>query len=381
MLQWTRRTCLVMVLFLASTTAWCQETDIDFNKARELRQRVKLGEKLSKEEQEYLERAQREFRKRRNRPQAPVQLPEGLKPLTDLTDKDRYQGQDGGLYGGGKNEPPQDHRKAALEQAKLIQPLDSDGKPAEEGKIGMISVGMSNTTREFSAFVRLANNDPAKSSHVVIINGAQGGMDAKDWSEPGERFRNERPDPWTVLERRLKQANVSLQQVQVAWIKQARRNPGSIGEFPKHTQEMQRHMVAILHNLKKRFPNLRIVYLSSRIYAGYAKSGLNPEPYAYESAFVVRNLIQKQIEGDPSLNFDASKGEVRSALLLWGPYLWANGEKGRKIDDLVWKPEDFARDGTHPSESGRRKVAESLLRFMTTDPTAKIWFLRRGIRE
>ena len=357
------RIAIVLALCLASNTAWCQETDIDFNKARELRQRIKQGEKLSKEEQDYLERAKREFRKRRNRPQAPAQRPEGLKPLTDMTGTDHYKEQDGGLYGGGKNEPPQDHLKAALKQAGLIQPLDSEGKPAEDGKIGLISVGMSNTTQEFSAFVGLANKDPAKSPKVVIIDGAQGGMDAKDWSQPDERLRNERPDPWTVLDRRLKQADVSPEQVQVAWIKQARRNPASIGEFPKHTNEMQGHLVAILHKLKKRFPNLRIAYLSSRIYAGYAKSNLNPEPYAYESAFVVRDLIHDQIQGDASLNFDSNAGEVNAPLLLWGPYLWANGEKGREIDDLVWKPEDFARDGTHPSDSGRRKVAELLLRI------------------
>jgi hypothetical protein len=97
-------------------------------------------------------------------------------------------------------------------------------------------------------------------------------------------------------------------------------------------------------------------------------------PYAYESAFVVRWLIEDQIKGKPSLNYDPEKGTVKSPLPLWGPYLWADGEKGRKIDDLIWKPEDLAGDGTHPSDSGRRKVAELLLDFVKTDPTAKLWF-------
>jgi hypothetical protein len=135
---------------------------------------------------------------------------------------------------------------------------------------------------------------------------------------------------------------------QVAWVKQARIAPGNIGEFPKHAEEMQGHMVTVLNMLKDRFPNLRIAYLSSRIYAGYAKSTLNPEPYAYESAFVVRWLIEDQIKGEPSLNYDPDKGAVKSPLLLWGPYFWADGEKGRKIDDLIWKPVDLAGDGTHP---------------------------------
>jgi len=67
---------------------------------------------------------------------------------------------------------------------------------------------------------------------------------------------------------------------------------------------------------------------------------------------------------------------VKSPLLLWGPYLWADGEKGRKAGDLAWKAEDLGPDGTHPSDSGRRKVAELLLRFMKSDPTAKAWFTK-----
>ena len=41
--------------------------------------------------------------------------------------------------------------------------------------------------------------------------------------------------------------------------------------------------------------------LSSRIYAGYAVTPLNPEPYAYESAFSVRGLIQQQMAGGKTL--------------------------------------------------------------------------------
>lgn len=93
---------------------------------------------------------------------------------------------------------------------------------------------------------------------------------------------------------------------------------------------------------------------------------------------MVRRLIQDQVQGDRSLNYDPEKGAARSPLLLWGPYLWADGEKGRKSDDLVWKPEDLAADGTHPSGSGQRKVAELLLRFVKTDPTARVWFEAQG---
>jgi hypothetical protein len=103
---------------------------------------------------------------------------------------------------------------------------------------------------------------------------------------------------------------------------------------------------------------------------------LNDEESTYLSAFAVRRLIRDQIEGKSGLNPDPGKGEVKAPLMLWGPYLWADGVKGRKADGLVWRREDLAGDGTHPSDDGQRKVAELLLNFFKTDPTAKGWFLK-----
>ena len=119
------------------------------------------------------------------------------------------------------------------------------------------------------------------------------------------------------------------------------------------------------------FPNLRIAYLGSRTYGGYAMSALNPEPYAYESAFAARWLIQRQMQADPEL------ADANSPLLLWGPYLWAEGAKGRKLDRLVWERSDFGGDGVHPNDSGRQKVADLLLDFLTKDPLAKVWVAKR----
>jgi hypothetical protein len=68
---------------------------------------------------------------------------------------------------------------------------------------------------------------------------------------------------------------------------------------------------------------------------------------------------------------------VKAPLLLWGPYLWADGVTPRKGDGLVWERKDLAADGVHPSPSGRQKVADQLLKFFKTDPSARTWFVKK----
>lgn len=293
----------------------------------------------------------------------------GFKPLTEMSAEDRYKGEDGGLYGKGKNTPPEGHAKAAQAELAKLQPLDADGKPAKDGKIVFISISMSNATQEFSTFKRLADMDKEKSSQVTIVDCAQGGQAMAEWVDPRAR-------PWMVAERILMNARVSPQQVQVAWVKLA--NKGPRGELAEHGKKLQNDTQAVVQNAKAKFPNLRIVYLSSRIYGGYATTRLNPEPYAYESAFAARWLIQEQVKGSEALNFDAAKGKVMAPLLLWGPYLWADGTTPRKSDGLVYKQEDLAKDGTHPSNEGRQKVAKVMLTFFKSDPLAKGWFVADG---
>ena len=54
----------------------------------------------------------------------------GLTPLPDMAASDEYKGEDGGLYGGGRNTPPEALQQAAMAAAKSIQPLDADGNPS-----------------------------------------------------------------------------------------------------------------------------------------------------------------------------------------------------------------------------------------------------------
>ncbi|MBI5397555.1 MAG: hypothetical protein HZA91_19840 [Verrucomicrobia bacterium] len=351
--------------------------DIDWQRAGELHRRAQSGEKLSAEDQAYYEKAKAARQQREGKGKGGEQRAAtgpatggkdsvGLTPLTELGAA-KYKGEDGGLYGGGKNEPPPAHAAAAKKELAKIQPLDAEGKPSADGKVVLLSVGMSNTTQEFSRFKQLADADPEKSSKLVIVDGAQGGQAAAQWAASSDSR------VWQTADERMKTAGVSDKQVQVVWLKQANIRPTE--EFPAHAKKLAADVTMILHLLKAKFPNLRVAYLGSRIYAGYATTQLNPEPFSYEGAFAMRWLIQDQIKGDAQLNYDPARGEVKSPLLLWGPYLWGDGMKPRKSDGFTWTRNDLVPgDGTHPSPAGRQKVAELLLKFFKSDAGARTWF-------
>jgi hypothetical protein len=248
----------------------------------------------------------------------------------------------------------------------LVQALDTFGNvDLTNGKIVLLSIGMSNATQEFSVFKSTADTFAAKNPKLVIVDGAQGGQTAAIISNPNANF-------WTVIDQRLRAANVRRPQVQAAWVKEADSNPTQA--FPRHAQILDSEFVLIARILKSFYPNIKLAYWSSRTYGGYATTTLNPEPYAYESGFAVKWTITRQINGDTALTYTGAN--PRSPWLGWGAYLWADGLVPRS-DGLIWECDDFVTtDRTHPSTTGRLKVATMLLNFFKTDTTAKGWFLR-----
>lgn len=288
----------------------------------------------------------------------------GLIPLNDLG-SGTHQGFQGGLYPGGVNVPPPAHLTAALQKANEIVPRNAAGSPDPNGFIGMIAVGMSNTTHEFGAFERAQDANAARNARVVLMDTGFGGQTATVLADPNAGY-------WTTMQQRISAMGLTAAQVQVAWLKEAEANP--LNNFPVHAQGLRDNLELIANNLHDKFPNLKICYLSSRIYGGYAPSGsLNPEPQAYESGFSVKWLIEDQIDGDPGLNYGQLGGAVRSPLLLWGAYLWADGTNPRS-DGLVWLSSDLENDHTHPSPAGEAKVASLLASFFSTDATSAAWW-------
>jgi PKD domain len=302
----------------------------------------------------------------------------GNVPLNDLG-PGSYEGFPGGLYPGGSNMPPAAHAAAALAIATdQIKPLNTLGNPDPvNGKIVMLSIGMSNATQEFASkgsltFKARADADPAKNPQLVIVDGAQSNRDAPAWINPHALT-------WSVVNIRLFASGVTPKQVQVAWLKEALVHPSDYGAFPAHAQALQADLEIILRNLKINFPNIKIAYLSTRTRAYTNAPTESPEPFAYETGFAVKWTIQDQIHGAGNLNFDPAHGAVVAPISLWGPYIWADGLNARS-DGFTWFCSDLEFDFTHPTASGGvPKVADQLLAFFKTDPTATPWFLKQTV--
>jgi hypothetical protein len=306
-------------------------------------------------------------------------------PLTDLLAR-TYYGYPGGLYPGGLNQAPADHDSAARAWRNKIQPLDVNGDESPFGKFVLISIGMSNTTQEWCSqssgppcaswsFMGKAAADPSVNHYtLVIVNGAADGRDAPEWTSASS------PSYDRIKTGRLAPLGLSENQVQAVWVKLQDPKPSvSLPADSADAKALLTNLGLVLRALRVRYPYLRIVFLSSRAYGGYATTDLNPEPYAYESGFAVKWAIESQINemrGQPWIQRAGTLNYTKklAPLIVWGPYLWANGTT-RRSDGFFWNREDFEEDGTHPSQSGETKVAGMLMDFFKNSPYAKCWFV------
>ncbi len=316
----------------------------------------------------------------------------GSTPLDDLG-AGLYAGQfQGGLYPGGSNLVPAAHAAAGAAAASAVVPLDLAGVPGDAGRIVLLSIGMSNTTDEFcresggttgctpeSFMAQAAASSSVNHTTPAIVNGAAAGQDAATWASSDSSNYDR------IRDQLLTPAGLSEAQVQAAWIKEADIDPtSSLPAGNADAYALESYLGQIVRALEVRYPNLRVAFLSSRIYAGYSTATLNPEPYAYESGFAVKWLIEAQIAQMASggTQVDPRAGDLDyttvAPWLAWGPYLWADGLVPR-TDGLTWVCSDFASDGVHPAQAAVQKVGTMLLDVLLASPASRPWFVESRV--
>jgi len=209
---------------------------------------------------------------------------------------------------------------------------------------------------------------------LVIVNGAADGQDAPEWTTPKS------PSYDRIKVARLAPLGLSENQVEIVWLKLA--DPRPTVSLPSDSADAYTflgNLGAVVRALKVRYPNLQLVFITSRSYGGYVNAGWNPEPYAYEEGFSVKWAIESQINEMRGQPFNPRVGSLSNTrkvapVMLWGPYIWADGMTPRS-DGLVWQRTDFEDDGQHPSQAGESKVGQMLLDFFKSSLYTRCWFV------
>ncbi len=288
----------------------------------------------------------------------------GLTPLNDLG-AGTYQGVEGGLYDGGSNQCPFAHQLAGLRIARAMVPLDTTGAvDRASGRIVMVSLGGNNASLDFAAFIADVASDPTSNPKLLVVNGAASGTSLPDAADPQSAY-------WDAVAASLRAAGSAPAQVQVAWMKLY--VEAALGSFATSTDSTAKLLTRAVRNARARLPNLRLLYLTPRMYSGYTDDPDLTEPNAYWTGFAHRQVILSQASGD-SLNFDPARGAVVAPWIDWGPYLWADGIVPRS-DGLTWPCSAYTGNGYVPSQSGRAQFADSLLAFLQDAVTAAPWYL------
>jgi hypothetical protein len=130
-------------------------------------------------------------------------------------------------------------------------------------------------------------------------------------------------------------------QLEVLWAYDADQFPTvSLLSSDADPYTLEGYFGGIARAARTRYRNLKLMFLTSREYAGYTTTNLNPEPYAYESGFSMKWLIQAQIHQIRAGEVDPIAGDLdyRKGVgpwLVWAGYTWADGTRARS-DGFVW---------------------------------------------
>lgn len=298
----------------------------------------------------------------------------GNLPITEIG-PGFFMGYQGGLYPGGSNSMPLTHLTAGKNIGNSIKPLNADGMvDFDNGKIVFVAFGASTAGNTFNTFKSTVNSTPdIYNPCLKFVNLCLGGKGLESMIPPHNNLL------WAyIADTLMVESDITASQVQVAWIKTASKDD-SIPEFPMQADSLYDKFIPTIQRMKENFPNLKILYMSSHAYGGYAgefsdNADLAGEPAAYYGGFAVKWVIEDQIEGSPELKF--SGPSANSPWIGWGPYYWADGIIPRAEDGLNWICSDYEPDGGgfHLSEEGKLKESEMLIDFLYNHPSSKKWF-------
>ena len=365
-------------------------------------------------------------------------------PLIDWTSQTTaYKTMPGYLYGGYYTGFRLDSTHDADGQAiaQTIQPLCHDGtttgcNPGETPKIVVVGIGMSHWTKELChdqgpywqpqpcdpwSFIYKFENHTGVNPSVLVVDCALGGHPAQDWVSDDIIKGGMHYHLYTDCNNHLmNDLGVFPAQVQIVLLKQANTANRGIDLVPIPDNGLPQGCATnpvygtdpdacvLLNELgtitrffkANEYANTRMMFVTSRSYGGYA-TGLNPEPFAYETGFALKWLIGSQIretlngtvnDTAGSLSYHINDSSGTAPWIDWGTYQWAAGTmvpcQHCAIPGLTWRQDDymnpqptcpageecdFEQDNIHPSSCGRDKASNMLMYNLCNSAYAAPW--------
>lgn len=293
----------------------------------------------------------------------------GFTPLTDFVLGDKFNGFTGGLYGNNSNLKPQRYMEDAMIIANEIKPLNVDGQVDPNGKIGFMAVGASNPRTEFNAFLTKIQTDSNINPRVKFINSCIGGQGIQKMNQANDNY-------WIQADKLIDSVGLTNKQIQVIWVETDNTANGNTN-FPQCAEELADEYYILFKTIKQLYPNVKICYLASRTYAGFAtptaggvgKGLLHPRDYfnGWANRFFIERLVN-DLSG-----YDFIGEHATIPFVTWGNYSWTDGNLARKDGFAVDCTADFGSDGLHLSALGEQKIGSLIYEFFKGEETAQAW--------
>jgi len=283
-------------------------------------------------------------------------------PLNDLG-TGMFMGYMGGLYPNGANEPSGQYAADLSDVSSSIVPLDKSGNPLNTGKIVFISLGASVGGHMMKALIPKTENNPLTNPSLLLINCNQGAGFASlnHIMNPADAY-------WSRVDRTIT-AKTSAKQVQVIYLET---DDTTNARWPDKANLVKNDIDSCLRFFKKKFPNVKLVYVLGRTRTFGFMKYWNREPNPYYFGWGCKWAIEDQINGVPGTTYKGS--DAVAPMLTWGFYEWADSQP-RKTDGFSWNAYQTV-DGLHASTEGQDTLTTRFQNFLLTDRYASIWYAK-----
>ncbi len=285
-------------------------------------------------------------------------------PLNDLGTR-TFGDSVGGLYPNGENSPSGTYAHDLYVASKTIIPLDTFGNPSglANAKIVFLSMGGSTGGHNMKNLQTKTYGNPLCSQNVQIINGNNG---------TGAGALNNIMDPdnpyWAHISKILHGTKSSFKQVQLLYLESD--DTTKFISWPQRPTLVKNDIETCMQVMKRKFPNLKILYVLGRTRTFGKEAPWNQEPSPYYFGWGCKWAIQDQINGIAGTQY---KGHNAVApLITWGFYQWADSLP-RRTDQFYWRDSETA-DGLHANLFGEDTLTNRFQKFLFSDKNSSLWY-------